>query len=236
MCALKSSIASSNIFLRAVAVSTQLMSVVRASCSATSSNSEVLSGIFPLRLSLLRSPRNASGWKGNNLVSPSVANASGFALMPSHKVDKDELLEGSRVGSGNQERHNLTWNGAIARCTRQVPSVIVGIAKDTRNGRCESPLGCSEQQVRHTVTCYFTIWAEVVPKFFSLELNEIPCTPFVVAQHHTPMDHSILPVVCSYDISDSDWCWNIIWTAKTRSKVDITLQHPDGVAIFIPLV
>jgi hypothetical protein len=86
------------------------------------------------------------------------------------------------------------------------------------------------------VTCYFTIWAEVVPEFLSLELNEIPCTPFIVAQHHTPMDHSILPVVCRYDISNSDRCWNVVWKVETRGKADIALQHPDGVAIFVPVV
>jgi hypothetical protein len=75
-----------------------------------------------------------------------------------------------------------------------------------------------------------------VPEFLSLELNEIACTPFIVAQHHTSMDHSIFPVVCRYDISDTDRCWNVIWKAETRSKADIALQHPDSVTIFIPLV
>jgi hypothetical protein len=146
------------------------------------------------------------------------------------------VFKGSRAAYGNQDRHILTWNGAIGRCTRQVISDIVDIASDTRNGCCKSPLWGSEQQLWYTVTCYFTIRAKVVPEFLSFELNEIACTPFIVAQHHTSMDHSIFPVVCRYDVSDSDRCWHVIWKAETRSKADIALQHPDGVTIFVPLV
>jgi hypothetical protein len=145
-------------------------------------------------------------------------------------------VEGRRAEPGNQDRHNLTWNGTIARCTRQIPIVVVGVGSDTSNRCCEYPLGCSDKQVRYTVTCYFSIWAEVVPKFLPLELDKVTCTPFIVAQHSPPMDHSILSVVCRYDITNSDRCWDVILKAKTRSKVDIALQHPYSVAVLVPII